>query len=124
MPPKKRTTIKKEETQDYSNLVFSHHTTSIKREQDDEFAHSDLSSEYLPSPIKRQKATGIPGPKGPSMQLKAIKAREKALEDKLVAVQSMIRTPLEKGEGVVVDCLYLANEKAASVCFVITVTII
>ncbi|KAF2662954.1 hypothetical protein K491DRAFT_672782 [Lophiostoma macrostomum CBS 122681] len=115
MPPKKRPAVKKEETQDFSNLVFLQPESLVKREHEDNFDPCDLSSEYALASHKRQKSTGDPSSKGPSMQLKAIKAREKALVDKFAAVQSNIQTPLEKDEGIVVDCLYLANERAAPV---------
>lgn len=55
------------------------------------------------------------GRKAPSMNTKAIKAREKALGEKFAEVTSKLDSVLEKGDGVVVDCFYHAPSKLATV---------
>ena len=67
---------------------------------------ADVSSIVTATPAKRV---------GPSMQLKAIKAREKALVDKFAVVKGKIQNQLERDDGVVVDCFYNADEKNAPV---------
>jgi hypothetical protein len=49
------------------------------------------------------------------MHLKAIKAREKALVDKIAVVTSKVDTPVEKDDGIVVDCFHHHPEKNAPV---------
>jgi hypothetical protein len=49
------------------------------------------------------------------MNLKAIRAREKSMVEKLAAVNNSIETHLEKDAGVVVDCFHHAKDKHATV---------
>lgn len=96
-------TIKEEDdTEIYSTLNLSNIITS-NEEYNGDINKSENSVET--------KAVRI----GPSMELKAVKAREKALIDKFAVVRGLIQTPLEKDEGVVIDCFYHANEKNAPV---------
>jgi hypothetical protein len=67
------------------------------------------------------KKTSRKGRRAPSMNAKAIKAREKALGEKFVEVTSKLDNVLEKDDGIVVDCFYHAPTKLATVsisCYV------
>lgn len=69
-------------------------------------------------PVKK---TSRKGRRTPSMNAKAIKAREKALDEKFVEVTSKLDNALEKDDGIVVDCFYHAPTKLATVsisCYV------
>ncbi|KAF2277502.1 uncharacterized protein EI97DRAFT_457510 [Westerdykella ornata] len=74
-------------------------------EDDSDVEMDDAVSDQMASPVAARKA--------PSMALKAIKAREKALVDKFAVVQANIQNDLEKDDGVVVDCFFHAKEKRA-----------
>ena len=114
MPPKRRPGVKKEEAQDFANLVSSDPNAPVKRELEGDLESCDLDCEQLPPTAKKPRTKGKP--RVLSMKLKAVKAREKSLADKLHTAQDQCKTMLEKDKGkIVVDCLSHSREKAAPV---------
>lgn len=60
-----------------------------------------------PEAATPQPLTGTP--------LKAIKAKERALRDKVALVTSIVDTPLAKDDGILVDCFHHVLDKSAPV---------
>jgi hypothetical protein len=97
---------------DFSTLIGKASSSLGSDYDDEDYEMADAT----PSKLKGKTPNSSKStPKGPSMQLKAIKARERALVDKFAVVQSMIGNELEKDEGIVVNTYHHAEAKNAVV---------
>ncbi|KAF2468037.1 uncharacterized protein BDR25DRAFT_316191 [Lindgomyces ingoldianus] len=85
-------------------------SSSLSGSEVPELEGEDVEMGGTPSPLKKRARK-----RGPVMNNKAIRAREKAMVEKIDQVQSKIKNPLDKEDGVVVDCFYHVNNLAAQV---------